>query len=394
MKRFIHFTFLSVLLSVIFVACSNDDANIDDTVETPVTQINSATYALGSVSNPTISGNAKIIENSDATITVELSLENTSEGSEHPAHIHFNTAAEGGDIAITLGSVDGDTDESSITFNTLDDGTPITYEELIDFDGYINVHLSSSELSTLIAQGDIGQNELTGNIKTYDLNEKDIAGIIGTIEFAERVNETTLVTISLEGTTEGDSHPAHIHENDIASTGDIIAGLNAVDGATGISKTQIQTLVGGDTITYDEFLSSNAYVNVHLSDDNLSTIVAQGNIGNNESIDTTDSKTYDVTNSGSTAYVWNGEEFNNNSNPNLTLKRGETYTFNINAPGHPFLIKSVQGSGTSNLYNNGVTNNGAVSNTVTFTVPNDAPDTLYYNCEFHSVMTGTINIVD
>ena len=394
MKRFIHLTFLSVLLSVIFVACSSDDDNIDDTVETPVTQINSVTYELGSVSNSSISGNAKIIENSDATITVELSLENTSEGSEHPAHIHFNTAAEGGDIAITLGSVNGDTGESSVTFNSLDNGTPITYEELIDFDGYINVHFSSSELSTLIAQGDIGQNELTGNFKAYELNEKDIAGISGTIEFAERVNKTTLVTISLEGTTEGITHPAHIHENDVATTGDIIAGLNAVDGATGISKTQIENLVGGATITYEEFLSSNAYVNVHLSDDNLSTIIAQGNIGDNENIDTVDSKTYDVTNNGATAYIWNGEEFNNNSNPNLTLRRGETYTFNLDAPGHPFLIKSVQGTGTSNLYDEGVTNNGAVSGTITFTVPEDAPDTLYYNCEFHRVMTGTINITD
>lgn len=394
MKRFIHLTFLSVLLSVIFVACSSDDDNIDDTVETPVTQINSVTYELGSVSNSSISGNAKIIENSDATITVELSLENTSEGSEHPAHIHFNTAAEGGDIAITLGSVNGDTGESSVTFNSLDNGTPITYEELIDFDGYINVHFSSSELSTLIAQGDIGQNELTGNFKAYELNEKDIAGISGTIEFAERVNKTTLVTISLEGTTEGITHPAHIHENDVATTGDIIAGLNAVDGATGISKTQIENLVGGATITYEEFLSSNAYVNVHLSDDNLSTIIAQGNIGDNENIDTVDSKTYDVTNNGATAYIWNGEEFNNNSNPNLTLRRGETYTFNLDAPGHPFLIKTVQGTGTSNLYDEGVTNNGAVSGTITFTVPEDAPDTLYYNCEFHRVMTGTINITD
>ncbi|WPY98517.1 hypothetical protein [Christiangramia sp. OXR-203] len=394
MKRFIHLTFLSVLLSVIFVACSSDDDNIDDTVETPVTQINSVTYELGSVSNSSISGKAKIIENSDATITVELSLENTSEGSEHPAHIHFNTAAEGGDIAITLGSVNGDTGESSVTFNSLDNGTPITYEELIDFDGYINVHFSSSELSTLIAQGDIGQNELTGNFKAYELNEKDIAGISGTIEFAERVNKTTLVTISLEGTIEGNTHPAHIHENDVATTGDIIAGLNAVDGATGISKTQIENLVGGATITYEEFLSSNAYVNVHLSDDNLSTIIAQGNIGDNENIDTVDSKTYDVTNNGATAYIWNGEEFNNNSNPNLTLRRGETYTFNLDAPGHPFLIKTVQGTGTSNLYDEGVTNNGAVSGTITFTVPEDAPDTLYYNCEFHGVMTGTINITD
>ena len=42
----------------------------------------------------------------------------------------------------------------------------------------------------------------------------------------------------------------------------------------------------------------------------------------------------------------------------------------------------------------GVTNNGAVSGTITFTVPTDAPNTLYYNCEFHGSMTGMITITD
>jgi hypothetical protein len=40
----------------------------------------------------------------------------------------------------------------------MNNGTAITYAELIDFNGYVNVHLSSSNLATLIAQGDIGAN--------------------------------------------------------------------------------------------------------------------------------------------------------------------------------------------------------------------------------------------
>jgi hypothetical protein len=42
----------------------------------------------------------------------------------------------------------------------------ITYQELLNFDGYINVHFASS-LATLVAQGDIGQNQLTGVSKVY-----------------------------------------------------------------------------------------------------------------------------------------------------------------------------------------------------------------------------------
>ena len=83
-----------------------------------------------------------------------------------------------------------------------------------------------------------------------------------------------------------------------------------------------------------------------------------------------------------------------NPNPTLTLMEGETYTFNINALGHPFWIKTVRSTGTENAYSSGVTNNGIANGTITFTVPYDAPSTLYYNCEVHSSMGGIINIID
>jgi hypothetical protein len=59
--------------------------------------------------------------------------------------------------------------------------------------------------------------------------------------------------------------------------------LNPVNGDTGISKTQVATLVGGAAVTYTQFLTQNAYVNVHLSTGAMATIVAQGNIGSNVS---------------------------------------------------------------------------------------------------------------
>jgi plastocyanin len=102
---------------------------------------------------------------------------------------------------------------------------------------------------------------------------------------------------------------------------------------------------------------------------------------------------YDVTNTGGSAYVFNNANFTNSENPNITLERGKTYTFTVNAPGHPFLIKSIQNTGVDNLYSGGVQNNGSVSGVLTFTVPFTAPDKLYYNCEFHAAMTGEITIL-
>jgi carbon monoxide dehydrogenase subunit G len=389
--KYLHKTVLYLLISIllIFTGCSKEDSGYG---APQATVINSKVYNLATVGTLGVSGTATIIEKSDATLSIELKLNNAPMGGSYPAHVHFNTAAEGGNIALTLTAVDGSTGKSTTTFKTLDAGTPITYQTLLSYNGYINIHKSTTELGTLVAQGDIGQNELTGKKMSYGLAQKDVIGINGTVEFAERINQTTLVTIKLSGTRAGGSHPAHIHENNVATSGNIIAGLNPVNGDTGVSMTQIATLVGGAPITYTQFLVRNAYVNVHKSLSEMSTIVAQGNIGLN--VGSKEAKTYTVTNSGSTAYVFNGEGLTNSSNPNFTFKRGGTYTFNVNTPGHPFYLNSVQDTGTGNVYSSGVTRNGAVAGVITFTVPMNAPNTLYYNCEFHGSMTGIITITD
>jgi hypothetical protein len=96
-----------------------------------------------------------------------------------------------------------------------------------------------------------------------------------------------------------------------------------------------------------------------------------------------------VVNSGFTAYM-----IDQVSNPDLTLCRGSTYVFAVNAPGHPFYINTVRGTGTANAYATGVTGNGATSGNLTFIVPSSAPATLFYNCSLHAAMSGTIHIVN
>jgi hypothetical protein len=97
-----------------------------------------------------------------------------------------------------------------------------------------------------------------------------------------------------------------------------------------------------------------------------------------------------VTNSGASAYTIDGA-----SNPTLNLLRGFAYEFDVNASGHPFWIQTVSGAYSSgNIYNNGVTNNGTAVGKIIFNVPYDAPNTLYYVCQFHASMAGTINITD
>ena len=77
------------------------------------------------------------------------------------------------------------------------------------------------------------------------------------------------------------------------------------------------------------------------------------------------------------------------------MLRGFTYTFSINASGHPFYIQTSSGAyNASNVYTSGVTGNGTQVGTLIFAVPYNAPSTLYYVCQNHSGMANSISITD
>jgi hypothetical protein len=97
---------------------------------------------------------------------------------------------------------------------------------------------------------------------------------------------------------------------------------------------------------------------------------------------------FTVVNSGATAWNVGGS-----LNPTLTLNIASTYTFNVNASGHPFFIKTARVTGSGSQWTEGTTNQGVQVGTLTFVVPADAPATLFYQCGVHSSMGGTINII-
>jgi len=100
--------------------------------------------------------------------------------------------------------------------------------------------------------------------------------------------------------------------------------------------------------------------------------------------------TFNVTNNAG-LYVFSGGTTGNN--PMFTLIRGQRYVFNINAVGHPFWIKTTLTLGPDDAYY-GVSNNGTDNGIITFVVPMDAPDELFYNCQYHITMRGMIMISD
>ena len=125
------------------------------------------------------------------------------------------------------------------------------------------------------------------------------------------------------------------------------------------------------------------------TDPNL-TLVRGGSYTFQVAQNETSSVDFRVSNQGTSAWLIDYEK-----NPTLTLVRGNTYTFTM-VPTAPigFYIKTQQTLGVNNLYTNGVTNNGSATGTVTFVVPQNAPDVLYYNSASQMNMQGMFNIVD
>ena len=81
-------------------------------------------------------------------------------------------------------------------------------------------------------------------------------------------------------------------------------------------------------------------------------------------------------------------------NPRLTLYRGLTYKFNINTPNKPFSIKTIIQEGDSYFYDVGVNARKVENGTITFTVPYESPDMLYYMDNKDKQTFGIIDIRD
>lgn len=83
----------------------------------------------------------------------------------------------------------------------------------------------------------------------------------------------------------------------------------------------------------------------------------------------------------------------NTVNPTIFLQRGQGYRFNVNASGFPFQIKRDNLANINNRYDDGVEGNGSQVGIITFKVPYNAPDILFYQASNTATMGGEIRMV-
>lgn len=265
------------ILSGIFFSCDSDDDHIDDGFQGETEE-----YEILAVGDSSIEGIVIFEEQEDGSTSVEIELEGTDEEETYPAAIHFGNAADGGDLAISLDDVDGETGASTTLVSEFDDESSASFEDLTELDGHIIIYLSDDESDQVIARGDIGENYFSGEEETYSLEAVGEEGSNGTIMFQERINGDVLVTLSLEEADAETLYPAHIHTGATGEEqGPSIFSLIAVDGETGVSFTNLSGLeVGEQELDFEDLLDFDGSVNVYLNEDS-ETLYAQGNIGAN-----------------------------------------------------------------------------------------------------------------
>tara|TARA_B100001989_G_scaffold140396_1_gene99708 strand:+ start:663 stop:2213 length:1551 start_codon:yes stop_codon:yes gene_type:complete len=100
----------------------------------------------------------------------------------------------------------------------------------------------------------------------------------------------------------------------------------------------------------------------------------------------------DVQHSGASYYTLNGNDRNgyvSGNNATVNINVGDNISFNVNASGHPFWIKTSAITGIGNAVSD-VTNNGSENGSVSWT-PSSA-GTYYYICQYHGNMNGVISV--
>lgn len=145
--------FLVLFFAITLLSSCSGDENIEPTGvnEIIVDQID---YALTAVNGSGITGKATLTRDSNDNTTILIELDNTNT-EEHPANVRFNTAAEGGPVAITLEPCTCAVSTTVVT--KLDDGTPIDFDKLLNLDGHVRIEESSTN-PDVVAIADIGKN--------------------------------------------------------------------------------------------------------------------------------------------------------------------------------------------------------------------------------------------
>ncbi|RPG54248.1 MAG: hypothetical protein CBC56_008315 [Flavobacteriales bacterium TMED96] len=147
---------------------------------------------------------------------------------------------------------------------------------------------------------------------------------------------------------------------------------------------------GAGTFTYQIAIYDNPPAGQVSSSITVGGTIAINPSTTSSSTNATQTWSINVTAQNSANYQLSGNDRNGTvtgNDPTVTIALGDTLNFAVDAPGHPFYLKTQSGTGTANQVS-GATNQGTENGTVTWTP--SATGTYYYICSLHGGMVGTI----
>lgn len=229
-------------------------------------------------------------------------------------------------------------------------------------------------------------NELDSVTQTDQVFE--LSGVVNEYILFQKQPEGTFLAGPINDSCEGGCDPDYpifrnIYLSDIVDLDSLDANYVSVDVINGASGVLRQDLENASGVLRSDFESADTAISNDL-------VEASGALRTsiNEVI-----PTFTVTND-STNYVFSGAGTNSDLNPTLRLNKGVTYKFIVDSVGQPFHISSSGGYDINVVFNDGVTGNAVENGELVFTVPQDAPEKLYYVSSASTTMVGTIYTSD
>tara|TARA_B100000085_G_scaffold280246_1_gene304841 strand:+ start:50 stop:1270 length:1221 start_codon:yes stop_codon:yes gene_type:complete len=253
-----------------------------------------------------------------------------------------------------------------------------------DDNPYVNINITAGGV------GDTRAKLLTEYSSIDALSDVDITTVAPTANQILKWNGTNFTPADETG---GGAASQNIFASVAGDTGSTTADSTS-DTLTIAGGTNITTSVSGDTLTVN-FSGSLTTTLAALTDTDVSGITQGDSLfwnGTDWVVTRSPITWWELTAPDASAYNFAGPGFASpTADPTLYVMRGMTYAFDNGAGGaHPFRIQSTQGL-TGTPYTTGQTGSG--TSVLYWTVPMDAPNTLYYQCTIHAAMQGQINVV-
>lgn len=180
-------------------------------------------------SSSQISGivNFRQVLNTDSVI-VTVKLQGVNQDGSYPVYIRQGTSLEGGPVAYDLGYVDGQSP-------TLTAEIPLAFSNILTYNGCLNVYRNPNDTVTIVAQSEIGTNNIFKSYNMYDpVNTSQINGQFRV--YQRPAGSYLVIRIDTSVAHIGRiSHPARVY----TAAGMRAFDLNNVDSVSGVSATSL-----------------------------------------------------------------------------------------------------------------------------------------------------------